>query len=72
VNFSLGAVLRLAGVTITVDAYRIDIDDRIVLSENLTQANVRAYLESLGFVGVAAAGSSSTAWTRRRGDSTSW
>jgi len=52
VNFSLGAVLRLAGVTITVDAYRIDIDDRIVLSENLTQANVRAYLESLGFVGV--------------------
>jgi iron complex outermembrane receptor protein len=52
VNFSLGAVMRFADLTITVDAYRIDIDDRIVLSENLTQANVRAYLESLGFVGV--------------------
>ncbi len=51
-NFSLGAVLRLGEVTITVDAYRIDIDDRIVLSENLTQANVRAYLESQGFVGI--------------------
>jgi len=52
VNVALGAVLHLAGVTVTVDAYRIDIDDRIVLSENLTQANVRAYLEGLGFVGV--------------------
>lgn len=52
VNFSLGAVLRVSNVTITLDAYRIDIDDRIVLSENLTQTNVRQYLESLGFVGV--------------------
>jgi iron complex outermembrane receptor protein len=52
VNLSLGAVLQLAGVVVTVDAYRIDIDDRIVLSENLTQDNVREYLESLGFVGV--------------------
>jgi len=52
VNFSLGAVMRFSDVTITVDAYRIDIDDRIVLSENLTQDNVRAYLESLGFIGV--------------------
>jgi len=47
-----GAVLQLSNVTITVDAYRIDIDDRIVLSENLTQDNVRQYLESQGFVGV--------------------
>ena len=51
VNYSLGVVLRFADVTVTVDAYRIDIDDRIVLSENLTQDNVRAYLESLGFIG---------------------
>ena len=50
-NFSLGTVLNLGSVTITVDAYRIDIDDRIVLSENLTQANVRAFLEQQGFVG---------------------
>lgn len=52
VNFSLGSVIRLSNVTITIDAYRIDIEDRIVLSENLTQANVRQYLESLGFIGI--------------------
>jgi len=52
VNYSLGAVLRLGEVTVTVDAYRIDIDDRIVLSENLTQANVRQFLQDQGFVGI--------------------
>ncbi len=51
-NFSLGAVLRLGEVTITVDAYRIDIDDRIVLSENLTDPQVRDFLTSQGFIGV--------------------
>lgn len=51
-NYSVGAVLRFGDFNITVDAYRIDIDDRIVLSENLTQDNVRAYLQSLGFIGV--------------------
>lgn len=51
-NFSIGAVIQLGGLSITIDAYRIDIDDRIVLSENLTQANVRDYLTSLGFIGV--------------------
>lgn len=51
-NYSIGAVARLGNLTLTVDAYRIKIDDRIVLSENLTQANVRQYLESQGFVGI--------------------
>lgn len=51
-NFSLGAVLRLGEMTITVDAYRIDIDDRIVLSENLTQQNVRDFLTAQGFIGI--------------------
>jgi iron complex outermembrane receptor protein len=51
-NFSLGAVMRFGRATLTVDAYQIEIDDRIVLSENLTQANVRAFLTSLGFVGI--------------------
>ena len=51
-NYSLGAVMRFADVTLTIDAYRIDIDDRIVLSENLTQDNVRQYLESQGFIGI--------------------
>ncbi len=52
VNYSIGAVLRLGEVTVTVDAYRIDIDDRIVLSENLTQQNVRDYLTAQGFIGI--------------------
>ena len=51
-NYSIGAVLRFGDLSITIDAYRIDIDDRIVLSENLTQANVRDYLTSLGFIGI--------------------
>ncbi|MGH8176476.1 MAG: TonB-dependent receptor plug domain-containing protein [Steroidobacter sp.] len=50
-NISIGAVLQLADVSVTVDAYRIDIDDRIVLSENLTATNVRAYLTAQGFIG---------------------
>ncbi len=52
VNFSLGAVLRFDRLNITIDAYRINIDDRIVLSENLTAANVRAYLTAQGFIGI--------------------
>jgi len=51
-NFSFGAVFRFAALSITIDAYRIDIEDRIVLSENLTQTNVREYLQGLGFIGV--------------------
>jgi iron complex outermembrane receptor protein len=51
-NYSLGAVARIADLTITVDAYRIDIDDRIVLSENLTSPDVLDYLTGLGFAGV--------------------
>jgi len=51
-NYSLGAVARLGDLTITVDAYRIDIDDRIVLSENLTSADVVNYLTGLGFIGI--------------------
>lgn len=51
VNFSIGAVMQFGDVSITVDAYRIDIDDRIVLSENLTQTNVRQYLTTQGFIG---------------------
>jgi iron complex outermembrane receptor protein len=51
-NYSLGAVMRFAAVTLTIDAYQIDIDDRIVLSENLTQDNVRQYLQTQGFIGI--------------------
>jgi iron complex outermembrane receptor protein len=51
-NYSLGAVARLGDVTLTIDAYRIDIDDRIVLSENLTSPDVVSYLTGLGFIGI--------------------
>jgi iron complex outermembrane recepter protein len=52
VNFALGAVIGLGPVDLTIDAYRIEVEDRIVLSENLTAANVRDYLTSQGFIGV--------------------
>lgn len=50
-NYSIGAVIRAGDLSLTIDAYWIDIDDRIVLSENLTQPNVRSYLEQQGFIG---------------------
>jgi iron complex outermembrane recepter protein len=54
-NFSLGTVLRFGNLDITIDAYRIDIDDRIVLSENLTGAAIRKFLSDQGFIGVGGA-----------------
>ena len=35
VNYSLGGVLRWGGLELTVDAYRIDVSDRIIYSETL-------------------------------------
>ena len=53
-NLSLGLVLTpVEGLYITADAYRIQIDDRISLSENLTSALVRTYLNTHGFPAVA-------------------
>ncbi len=52
VNLSLGSVMRLGAANLTVDAYRIKVDNRIVLSDNLTQANVRTYLTQQGFAGI--------------------
>jgi iron complex outermembrane recepter protein len=51
-NFSLGAVMRVDALSVTVDAYRINMRDRIVLSENLTSAAVRNYIVAQGFAGV--------------------
>jgi len=51
VNISLGTVFTFGNASLTIDAYRIDIEDRIVLSENLgtigtaaQQATVRNFL----------------------------
>ena len=49
-NVSLGVVLQpVANLYVTVDAYRIEIQDRIGLSENLTSAAVRNFLNANGF-----------------------
>ncbi len=52
-NYSLGLVLQpVDRLYITIDAYRIELEDRITLSENLTSAAVRNYLNANGFPGV--------------------
>jgi iron complex outermembrane receptor protein len=52
-NYSLGLVLQpLDGLYVTIDAYRIDIDDRVALSENLTSDLVRNYLQANGYPGI--------------------
>ena len=52
-SYSLGLVLQPADrLYVTVDAYQIEVDDRIVLSSNLTGDAVRAFLEARGIFGV--------------------
>jgi iron complex outermembrane receptor protein len=59
VNFSVGAVARVGDLSITIDAYQINIDDRIVLSENLGTSTaaadqaVQRFLRDRGFPGAA-------------------
>jgi len=64
-NLSFGATANpIAGLTLTIDYYRIDIDNRIVLTENLgaagagtaaVNAAVKALLDANGFQSVGAA-----------------
>ncbi len=52
-NYSLGLVLQpIDRMYITIDAYRIELTDRITLSENLTSPAVRNFLNANGFPGV--------------------
>lgn len=52
-NYSLGVVLQpIDALYITVDAYQIEIDDRIILSENLIGPAVTAFLQTRGIFGV--------------------
>ena len=52
-SYSLGLVLQPADrLYVTVDAYHIEVDDRIALSSNLTGDAVRTLLESRGIFGV--------------------
>ncbi len=51
-SYSLGFVATpLDNLSFTIDAYRIELDDRIILSENLTGAAVRTFLAAQGFPG---------------------
>jgi iron complex outermembrane receptor protein len=52
VNFSGGVVFTSGAFALTVDAYAIDIDNRIVLSENLSGATVEGLLAGAGVTGV--------------------
>src|SRR5690606_31098854 len=52
-SYSLGLVLQPAArLYVTVDAYHIEVDERIALSSNLTGDAVRTLLESRGIFGV--------------------
>ncbi|MBI3577965.1 MAG: TonB-dependent receptor, partial [Ignavibacteriales bacterium] len=48
VNFSAGLTYNVANASVTVDAYQIDIKDRIVFTENFVESTVRSYLQTLG------------------------
>lgn len=52
VNYALGLVIRAGAFSLTIDGYKIDVDNRIVLSENLTSQAVRDYLTDQGFIGI--------------------
>jgi iron complex outermembrane receptor protein len=51
VNYTVGTVFRLGALELTIDAYRIEIEDQIVLSENINRAfspQVASLLDPLG------------------------
>ncbi|NBV82369.1 MAG: TonB-dependent receptor, partial [Actinobacteria bacterium] len=52
-NVSVGVVFQMGGgASLTLDAYKIKLENRIVLSENLTSTPVFNFLVSQGFVGI--------------------
>ena len=55
VNFSLGSVIRVGRFGVTIDAYQINMENRIVLSENLQGAAVVNLLTQAGVSGVTSA-----------------
>ena len=51
INYTLGTVIRLGDFDLTIDAYRIEIGDQIILSENISRtysSQVAALLDPLG------------------------
>lgn len=54
-NFSVGAVYSGGGLSASIDFYRIEVDDRIVLSSTFQDVRVANALAAAGFPGIAAA-----------------
>lgn len=54
-NFSVGAVVNVGGFTLSADAYRIKLRDRIAISTNFQDARVTSLLATNGFPGIGAA-----------------
>lgn len=54
-NFSVGMVFDRGSLTATVDLYRIELTDRIVISSNFQSAALTNFLATQGFSGIAAA-----------------
>lgn len=55
VNMTLGFVYTQGAFNLTVDAYKIDLDDRIVLSESISGSGVDDILTAAGVTGVGSA-----------------
>ena len=55
VNYGIGATLTPGRFNLTVDYYQVEIDDRIVVTENLQGANVVALLRAAGFNNITSA-----------------
>lgn len=47
-NYSAGLTYNVENLSISADAYQIDITDRIVFTENFVETTVRTYLQGLG------------------------
>ncbi len=52
INYSIGGVMRFGGLSLTLDAYQIEIKDRIVLSENLSGGPIPGLLTAGGVIGI--------------------
>jgi iron complex outermembrane receptor protein len=53
-NVSAGAVVTLPSFTASIDAYRIEVDDRIVISSQFQGAGLVSFLTANGFPGISA------------------
>jgi iron complex outermembrane receptor protein len=53
-NLSVGTVFTRGGLTLSLDAYQIELTDRIALSSNFQDARITNYLATQGYTGIGA------------------